>query len=166
MSSIFYLKKASIWQMIILQAGQTIPDPNNFCDPRHFGENFYSVGYTENRVLSQLFLWTPTFRGKLYSVGYTENRVSSQLFCDHKILEALSRSKKEEALWSWKNKVFTYDPELPKCLLMIICGQSAREETLEILSSEPASVAGVRFVLSRGDSTPVYYWTSISIFSD
>ncbi len=42
--------------MIILQAGQTIPDPNIFCDPRHFGENFYSVGYTGNRVLSQLFL--------------------------------------------------------------------------------------------------------------
>ena len=116
-----------------------------------FRGKLYSVGYTENRVLSQLFLWTPTFRGKLYSVGYTENRVSSQHFCDHKILEALSRSKKEESLWSWKNKVFTYDPELPKCLLMIICGQSAREETLEILSSEPASVAGVRFV--RGSTS-------------
>ena len=59
--------------MIILQAGQTIPDPNIFCDPQHFGENF-TVWATQRTVFH------PNF------------------FVITKILRDLSRSEKEEAL--------------------------------------------------------------------
>ena len=63
----FSLKKASIWQMIILQAGQTIPDPNIFCDPQHLGENF-TVWATQRTVFYPNFFCEPQHFGGNFTV--------------------------------------------------------------------------------------------------
>ena len=48
--------------MIILQAGQTIPDPNIFCDPQHFVGNF-TVLATQRTVFYPNFFCDPQHFG-------------------------------------------------------------------------------------------------------
>ena len=53
--------------MIILQAGQTIPDPNIFCDPQHFVGNF-TVWATQRTVFYPNFFCDPQHLGENFTV--------------------------------------------------------------------------------------------------
>ena len=89
----FSLKKASIWQMIILQAGQTIPDPKILWE-------ILQCGLHREPCFIPTFLWSQNFGG---FITIKKGRIIVIM--------------KEQSVYlrSWVTKVFTYDHMWTKC---------------------------------------------------
>ena len=100
--------------MIILQAGQTIPDPNIFCDPQHFGENF-TVWATQRTVFYPNFFCDPQHFGGNCTVWATQRTVFHPNFFVITKFWRLYHDQKR------KNHC---DHERTKCLLTILSYQS------------------------------------------
>ena len=81
--------------MIILQAGQTIPDPNIFCDPQHFGGNF-TVWATQRTVFYPNFFCDPQQFGGFIVIKRKKHGDHEKTKCllmfthDHKCIRMIS----------------------------------------------------------------------------